>query len=271
MKELVYNNICFIDRKYINSMKKRKNVFLKAENLSLEIPIITKNDLSLKKTFVRSITGGRVARNKGLTIIRALTNINLTIHSGERIGLIGHNGAGKSSFIRLLSGIYEQTSGVLKCPVKAFPMLQKSFIVSDSLTGIDEAKARYLLRNNNLKNFKFFLDDITNFSGLGDYIALPIKTYSSGMCARLIFALLTYDSHEFLALDEVIGTGDATFHDKAEERLTNFIKKAGTLIIASHSSQLLENFCKRGLVFSKGSIVYDGKLKDALDFYDSRN
>ena len=252
-------------------MKKRKKIICHAENISLEIPIITKADRSLKKGFIRSMTGGKVSRNNGLTIIKALSNLNLTIYSGERIGLIGHNGAGKSSFIRLVSGIYEQTSGVLKCPVKAFPMLQKSFIVSDSLTGIDEAKARYLLLNNNLKNFKIFLDDIKNFSGLGDYISLPIKTYSSGMCARLIFALLTYDSHDFLALDEDIGTGDATFYDKAEKRLTNFINKAGTLIIASHSSELLKKFCNRGLVFSEGSIIYDGKLEDALDFYDSRN
>lgn len=252
-------------------MKYRKDIVLQAENISLDIPIISRTDQSLKKTFVRSITGGKVAKNKGVTIIKALSNINLTIYSGERIGLIGHNGAGKSTFIRLISGIYEQTAGVLKCPVKAFPMLQKSFIVSDALTGIDEAKARYLLINNNLKKFKYFLDDIKNFSGLGDYISLPIKTYSTGMCARLIFALLTYDTHEFLALDEDIGTGDASFYERAEKRLTNFINKAGTLIIASHSNELLEKFCKRGIVFSKGTIIYDGELKDALDFYASRN
>ena len=252
-------------------MKGRDKIVLQAKNISLEIPIITKSDLSFKRSFVRSITGGKVAKKNGLTVIKALSNLNLTIHSGERIGILGHNGAGKSSFIRLVSGIYEHTSGTLKCPVKAYPMLQKSFIVSDSLTGIDEAKARYLLLNNNLKKFNFFLDDITNFSGLGDYISLPIKTYSSGMCARLIFALLTYDSHEFLALDEDIGTGDASFYNKAEKRLTNFINKASTLIIASHSSELLEKFCERGLVFSKGNIIYDGKLKDALNFYDSRN
>mgnify|MGYP001237215432 CR=1 FL=1 len=252
-------------------MRKRKKVILQAKNISLEIPIVTKTDLSLKKTFVRSITGGKVARSNGITIIKALSKINLTIHSGERIGLIGHNGAGKSSFIRLISGIYEQSSGSLMCSVKAYPMLQKSFIVSDSLTGIDEAKARYLLLNNNLRKFKFFLDDIKNFSGLGDYLSLPLKTYSSGMCARLIFALLTYESHEFLALDEDIGTGDATFYEKAEKRLTDFINKTGTLIIASHSSELLKKFCKRGIVFSKGTIVYDGDIDDALDFYAKRD
>ncbi len=247
---------------------KESNIILKAENLSLEIPLVNKLNQSLKRKFVRSITGGKIARNNGLTVIKALSKINLEIEKGERVGLIGHNGAGKSSFIKLASGIYEQTSGDLHCPVKAFPMLQKSFIVSDALTGIDEAKARYLLINNNLKEFSFFLEDIKKFSGLGDYIALPLRTYSSGMSARLIFSLLTYHAHKFLALDEAIGTGDSAFYEKAEIRLENYINNTGTVIIASHSKELLEKFCNRGIVFSEGTIIYDGKLQDALDFYD---
>ena len=248
-------------------MTQDNQMLLEAKNLSLDIPLVDKVDQSLKKTFIRSMTGGKIARNKNKTVINALSNINLKINKGERIGLIGHNGAGKSSFIKIISGIYQATSGHLLCEEKAFPMLQKSFIVSDSLTGIDEAKARYLLINNNLKNFSIFLEDIKNFSGLGDFISLPLRTYSTGMTARLIFSLLTYHAHNFLALDEAIGTGDIDFYKKAEQRLENFLKNTGTLIIASHSPTLLEQFCDRGIVFSKGTIVYDGKLKDALNFY----
>ncbi len=248
-------------------MKNNNEILLEAKNLSLEIPLVDKIDQSLKKTFIRSITGGKIARNKNKTVIKALSNINLKINKGERIGLIGHNGAGKSSFIKIVSGIYEATDGYLHCQAKAFPMLQKSFIVSDALTGIDEAKARYLLINNNLNNFNIFLEDIRNFSGLGDFMALPLRTYSSGMSARLIFSLLTYHSHNFLALDEAIGTGDTDFYEKAEKRLESFLKNTGTLIIASHSPTLLEQFCERGIVFSKGTIAYDGNLKDALNFY----
>ena len=250
-------------------MQKTKKVILTADNICLDIPVISKTDLSLKKTFVRSITGGKVSKNKGNTIIKALSNINLTIYSGERIALIGHNGAGKSSFIRLVSGIYEPTSGILKCSTKAYPMLQRSLLVSDFLTGIDAAKAHYLFINNNLRNFNDFLENIKNFSDLGDYIALPVRTYSEGMTARLIFSLLTYQTHEFLALDEGLGAGDAAFYEKAQKRLTEFIKKTGTLVLASHSKELLRKFCERGLVFSEGRIVFDGKLEDALDFYDS--
>ena len=252
-------------------MQKTKKVILTADNICLEIPILSKTELSLKKTFVRSITGGRVAKNRGNTIIKALSNINLTIYSGERIALIGHNGAGKSSFIRLVSGIYEPTSGFLKCSAKAYPMLQRSLLVSDFLTGIDAAKAHYLLINNNLRKFNDYLEDIKNFSGLGDFISLPVRTYSEGMTARLIFSLLTYQSHEFLALDEGLGAGDAAFYEKAEKRLAEFIQKTGTLILASHSQELLRKFCDRGLVFSEGCIVFDGKLEDALNFYAARS
>ena len=150
-------------------------------------------------------------------------------------------------------------------------MIAPSFIVSDVLTGIDSAKAHYLFRYGNLRGFDNYLEDIVAFSGLGDFIALPIKTYSEGMKNRFMFSILTFDKHEFLALDEGIGTGDIDFYQKARNRLKEFILKSGTLVFASHSADLLYKFCSRGLVFSCGKIVYDGKLKDALGFYDNSN
>ena len=252
-------------------MSKDNQKILTAKNVSLNIPVVSKTELSLKKTIIRSITGGKVSKNKNQTIIQALSNINLTIYSGQRIALIGHNGSGKSSFIRLISGIYEPSSGTLKRRVKAYPMLHKSFIVSNFLTGIDAAKAHYLLINNNFKGFDIFLKDIVDFSGLGDFISLPIRTYSEGMSARLMFSLLTYHAHDFLALDEGLGTGDVAIFEKAEKRLEKFINQAGTLILASHSVELLKKFCNRGIVFSEGTIVYDGELDDALEFYANRS
>ena len=150
-------------------------------------------------------------------------------------------------------------------------MLSPSFIVSEVLSGIDSAKAHYLFRYGKLKGFEDYLNDIVEFSGLGDFIALPIKTYSEGMKSRFIFSILTFDKHEFLALDEGIGTGDNSFYQKAEKRMREFIANSGTLVFASHSPDLLKKFCSRGLVFSCGNIVYDGKLNDALNFYAERN
>ncbi len=248
-------------------MKKNRKIILETNSVSLDIPLVSKTELSLKKKFVSSITGGTVSRKKSTTFIKALNNINIKIFYGDKIALIGHNGSGKSTFIRLISEIYEPTRGKLIKSADVYPMLQKSFIVSDLLTGIDAAKAHYLLLNNNYLGFKKFLNDVKDFSGLGDFISLPIRTYSDGMNARLIFSLLTYHKHEFLALDEGIGAGDQAFVDKAEKRLEKFINQAGTLVLASHSEQLLRKFCSRGVVFSKGSIVYDGEINNALKFY----
>ena len=115
------------------------------------------------------------------------------------------------------------------------------------------------------------LDDVIEFSGLGDFIYLPLKTYSEGMSSRLMFALLTYQYHECLALDEGLGTGDKAFYNKAERRLDKFLNNSGSLFIASHSKELLRKFCLRGIVFSSGKLVFDGALEQALTFYDNFN
>ena len=145
--------------------------------------------------------------------------------------------------------------------------MQKAFLVSSELTGIDVCKAHYLLKNNNLIGFDDFLDGIIDFSGLGLFISLPIKTYSEGMSARLIFSILTSSHHECLAIDEGFGTGDLDFFEKAEERMKQFMESSGTLLFASHSEELLKQFCHRGLVFSHGSIVFDAPIDEALNYY----
>ena len=149
-------------------------------------------------------------------------------------------------------------------------MIQKSFITSPELSGLQAIKAHYLMVQGNLRGFDGFCEGVIEFSGLGDFIHLPIKTYSEGMSARLLFSMLTAFSHECLAMDEGFGAGDFSFYEKAQQRLQAFIEQAGTLFLASHSDALLQQFCQRGLVFDQGSIVFDGPLDAALNFYHSR-
>jgi lipopolysaccharide transport system ATP-binding protein len=200
-------------------------------------------------------------------VIDALSDLNLYVDHGERIALIGHNGAGKSTFLRLVSGIYQPTSGHMKVHAFVYPMIHKSFITSPELSGLQAVKAHYLMMQGGLKGFDDFLEDVREFSGLGDYINLPVKGYSQGMVARLLFAVLTGITHECLALDEGIGAGDNSFVEAAQQRLDLYIQAAGTIFLASHSDQLLRRFCTRGLVFDQGRIVYDGELEQALTFY----
>jgi ABC-type polysaccharide/polyol phosphate transport system ATPase subunit len=237
------------------------------QDVWLRIPVNTREVRTLKKALIRSLTGGTLRRTSSGTEIEALRGITCKIHHGERVALIGHNGAGKSTFLRLISGIYVATSGVFRASCPVFPMIQKNFITGQELSGLQAVKGHYLLAHGHLEGFPEFLQDIVEFSELGDFIHLPMKGYSEGMAARLLFALLTSGTHDCLALDEGFGAGDARFFERAERRLERFIQTAGTLILASHSDVLLKKFCQRGLVFSKGQIVFDGPLSESLSYY----
>lgn len=243
---------------------------LSLENVGLQIPVFSGETRSLKAALLRSVTGGALHRNRGGAVITALANINCVIHEGERVALIGHNGAGKSTFLKLISGIYAASSGRFDRHIRVFPMIQKSFITSPELSGLQAIKAHYLMVEGNLRGFQEFCDGVIAFSGLGDFVHLPVKTYSDGMAARLLFSILTAFSHDCLAMDEGFGAGDSSFYLQAQERMKSFISQAGTLLLASHSDQLLKQFCERGLVFERGSIVFDGPLHQALDLYHSQ-
>ena len=146
-------------------------------------------------------------------------------------------------------------------------MIHKGFITSPELSGLQAIKAHYLLVHGHLRGFDEFCEDVIGFSGLGDFIHLPVKTYSQGMAARLLFAVLTGGSHDCLAMDEGFGAGDTSFYDKAQDRMDRFLSSAGTLLLASHSDELLRRFCRRGLVFDSGRLVFAGPLENALDYY----
>jgi ABC-type polysaccharide/polyol phosphate transport system ATPase subunit len=244
---------------------------LELRDVWLRIPVNTREVRTLKKAIIRSVTGGALRKTARGTEIEALRGITCNIHRGERVALIGHNGAGKSTFLRLISGIYVATSGMFRATSPVYPMIQKNFITGPDLSGVEAAKGHYLLMHGHLRGFHRYLEEIVDFSELGDFIHLPMKGYSEGMSARLLFALLTSGNHDCLALDEGFGTGDARFFAKAQRRLKDFIETAGTLILASHSDTLLKQFCKRGLVFSQGEIVFDGSLEESLNYYHEQS
>lgn len=245
----------------------RDVLVLELRDVWLRIPVNTRETRTLKKALIRSLTGGALRQTRSGAEIDALRGVSCQIYHGERVALIGHNGAGKSTFLRLISGIYFPTSGTYRATCPVFPMIQKSFLTGPELSGLQAVKGHYLLHHGNLRGFSEFLQDIVDFSELGDFIHLPMKGYSEGMSARLLFALLTSGSHDCLALDEGFGAGDARFFERAQRRMEQFITSAGTLILASHSEPLLRQFCRRGLVFNQGQIVFDGPLEDSLNYY----
>lgn len=240
---------------------------LRLHQVALEIPVYSGETRSLKAALLRSVTGGQLQRDRSGAVVTALQDVSCSIYEGERVALIGHNGAGKSTFLKLIAGIYLPSTGVLERRVKVFPMLHKNFITSPELSGLQAIKAHYLMTQGDLHGFEAFADGVVQFSGLGDFVHLPVKTYSQGMAARLLFAMLTATAYECLAIDEGFGAGDFSFYEQAQERLEQFMQSAGTLLLASHSEALLRQFCHRALVFDQGLLVFDGDLEDALAFY----
>jgi lipopolysaccharide transport system ATP-binding protein len=246
------------------------------DNASLHLYSMTSKGVNIKKELVKIV--GRFLKwrlgsidKKNPSKILILKNINVFINKGDRIGLIGANGSGKSTILKLLSGIYKPSSGLMKGD-HFYPMIIRDLNVSEDLTGIDASKAFFYQHGLGLIGYDldWFVSKIESNCKIGDYFSRSIKYYSEGMRTRLIFSLLTsVRLSENLAIDEGFGTGDKKFALQAEEKLKNFLGSNGSLLLASHSNDLLRQFCKRGWVMKGGRLIFDGPLEQAFSFYES--
>ncbi len=198
----------------------------------------------------------------------ALDHLDLRIDHGERIALLGHNGSGKSTLLRLLGGIYEHTAGnLIRDGDPMAPIIDQSIGYSLELTGVQLARYYHRLNRFRKQSWEDYLAEIESFTELGKALYTPTKTWSLGMRTRLSFALITFREVRGLALDEGLAAGDQWFQRKAKAHLDAFIEAAGTLVLASHSIDLLQRYCSRGVILERGSILYDGSLYRALQLY----
>lgn len=204
-------------------------------------------------------SGGRIGLSeKGFSIVRSLNNINLEIKDGERIGLLGPNGAGKSTLLRVLGGAYIPTGGEASIEGKVGSLIDVSLGIDTESTGIENIYLRAALLQIPKKIVDDQLDSIISFTELGEFINMPVRTYSSGMHMRLAFAVSTMIRPEILLMDEWLSVGDLNFQKKAEKRLNDLIKRSSILVIASHSRQLIEKCCSRAILLENGQIKLDG-------------
>ncbi len=238
------------------------------KDLSVDIPIFNSQGRSLKKTVLGFTTGGKIGLTEaGKTIIRSLDNINLEINSNEKVGLIGHNGAGKSTLLRVLGKVYSPSSGIADISGTVGSLIDISLGIDSEATGLENIYLRAALLEIPKKKVDQELEDIIEFTQLGEFIDMPVRTYSSGMHMRLAFAVSTMISPDILLMDEWLSVGDLEFQSKAEQRLNNLIERANILVIASHSRQLIERCCTRVLWLEHGSIKMDGDPKTVCEQY----
>lgn len=237
-------------------------------NVSVDIPIFNSQGRSLKKTIMGMATGGRIGlTDSGRTVVRSLDHLNLEIKSHERVGLIGHNGAGKSTLLRVLSSVYEPTEGVAKITGSIGSLIDISLGIDLEATGLENIYLRSALLGIPKKNVDKELNSLVEFTELGDFINMPVRTYSTGMHMRLAFAVSTMISPDILLMDEWLSVGDQSFQEKAENRLNRLIERTNILVIATHSRRLIERCCTRVLWLEHGRLKMDGSPEQVCPLY----
>lgn len=229
-----------------------------AEKLCVEFPIFENSHRSFKNTVMHLSTGGRIGVNAGQhPVVRALTDIDFVIREGDRVGLVGHNGSGKTTLLRVLSGVYAPVRGQLSMKGRVASLLDVSMGMDPDATGFENIYLRGIMDGLMPSAIKAKTDEIADFTGLGDYLNLPVRTYSSGMSLRLAFAISTSVEADILVMDEWLSVGDAEFSQKAAARLDALVSKAAILVIASHSPALIERVCNRKIHLEHGLVVSD--------------
>lgn len=235
------------------------------DSVSVDFPIYHINARSLKKELIRFTTGGTLSRNeRRCVVVKALDNISLQLQDGDRVGILGHNGAGKSTFLRVLANIYEPTRGQITVQGKVSPLLDVMLGIDPESTGYENILLRGLLLGLTRKEILSKVDEIAAFTELGDYLSVPIRTYSSGMMMRLAFAVATSIQPDILIMDEVIGVGDAKFITKASQRLDNLIENSNIVVLASHSEEIVRKICNKVIVLECGRVREMGNITDVL-------
>lgn len=238
------------------------------DDVSIEFPIYSLASRSLKKSFVHLTTGGKISTEaRGAVVVRALQNISLHIEHGDRVGLIGHNGAGKSTLLRVVSEIYEPTHGAVHIDGKVSPLLDVMLGMEHESTGYENIIMRGILLGLTEKQIKQKVEEIANFSELGDYLSVPLRTYSAGMKVRLAFGAATSVDPEILVLDEVVGAGDSVFMNKAKQRLDQLVEKSSIVLFAAHSDDIIKRFCNKVLLLHAGSVKYFGSVEEGMSIY----
>jgi ABC-2 type transport system ATP-binding protein/lipopolysaccharide transport system ATP-binding protein len=241
------------------------------EGLSVEFAVFGSRARSLKNTIMAQATGGRVMSGaRDIVSVRAIDNLNLEIRHGDRIGLVGHNGSGKTTLLRVLAGIYKPNAGKITIHGKVGTLLDPSAGIDYEATGIENIYLRGRLLGMNKQQIEEQISDIADFTDLGDFLQLPMKTYSAGMAARLTFAISTSLQNDILLIDEGIGAGDAAFQEKAHKRIERFFDQTSIVLLASHSEDLLRRFCNRRLVMEHGQVASDGPMHSPAPPADRR-
>jgi ABC-type polysaccharide/polyol phosphate transport system ATPase subunit len=241
---------------------------IRLNQVSVSFPIYDAKSRSIKKRVIAAAGRGRIGTSEdNHVVIRALNCISVEIEHGDRVGLIGRNGAGKTTLLRVMAGIYEPPSGTIEVEGRVAPLFDIGMGMDPESSGYENILLRALYLGLRKAEIKAKIDEIADFTELGEFLEMPLRTYSAGMFARLAFAISTSIDPEILLLDEGIGAGDEAFLEKAKRRLDAMINRARILVLASHSDELVRKLCNRAILMENGQIVASGPTDEMLERY----
>lgn len=238
------------------------------KNVTVEFPIYNARGRSFKGELFRQTVGGKIRSEEGNRVsIVALRDINLVLRDGDRLGLIGANGAGKSTLLRVIARIYEPPMGRARIEGTVASLTDIMMGMDLEATGYDNVVLRGVFLGMTVKEAQQKIPDIEGFTELGEYLKLPLRTYSSGMMLRLAFAVTTSVRPDILVMDEMIGAGDASFVARARARLEAMISSSRILVLASHDMGIISQFCNKAALMRSGQIVRFGSIDGVIDQY----
>lgn len=240
---------------------------IQVNNASVVFQRTTKGRVSLKASLLSKI-GQRLSKNNSKTEpFYALKDISFEVEKGEVLGIIGNNGAGKSTLLRLVAGIYQPDSGSVKVNGTISALLSLGAGFENELSGIDNIYLNCLYMGIQEKKIDELIDEIVDFSGLSEFIYQPVKTYSSGMRARLGFSISYFVRCEIMLIDEILGVGDKDFKSKSNQAILNLIKSDVTVLLVSHNINTIEDLCKRTMWVEKGKLIMISDTKKVIERY----
>lgn len=246
-----------------------QQVYVKTTDLGVTFSIYNSKTRSFRNHVISAI-GGHAHNHDGTTYVDALQDINLHIKQGDRVAILGHNGSGKSTLLKVISGVYEPTSGYIESHGAISSLTDMGMGMDPENTGYHNIIMRCIFMGMTVKEAKEKVKEIVDFSELHDYIHLPMRTYSTGMYMRLALTIATSSVPDVLIMDEMIGAGDGDFIKKARKRTLDFIQKTKIMVISSHDISIVQELCNRVIWLEKGKIIADGDVKEITKEYVAR-
>lgn len=237
---------------------------IEVENVSLIYPVYGSNARSFKATLLHKATGGKIGSSARRIVVEALRDVSFKLEKGDRLALFGHNGAGKSTLLKVLAQIYEPSQGRVNVQGRVNCLFDIMMGMDNELNAYENIRLRGLILGLSKSEILRITPLIEAFAELGDFMKVPIKSYSAGMKVRLAFGIITHVFSEILLIDEIVGVGDAKFIDKAKAQMKHLIHQSEFMVLSTHDFHIAKELCNKALLLEKGSVKLFGSIEEVL-------